>query len=186
MNHNLICQKWKLLVLFWTFLLALLGNIAYAFVPPLPKRAFPTTYSSVGSKPFTTTVITSASADHSVEDTPPIPKPQSTTPGSLPLKIGSFYSLLGFGLWNLVRIQCLQPHEAMIGCGLLWLGFVLAISFTEAWVKFKAPFLPRHYGLDVGRTVFPVLNAIETAFCGTLWSLRCFSKTGTIPLAGVS
>lgn len=55
---------------------------------------------------------------------------------------------------------------------MLWLGYVLAVSFTEAWVKFKSPFLPRHFGLDVGRTVFPVLNAVEVAFCAALWSVR--------------
>ena len=43
-----------------------------------------------------------------------------------------------------------------------------------------------HYGLDVGRTVFPVLNAVETAFCGTLWSLQTFSKVGRESLTWVT
>jgi hypothetical protein len=46
----------------------------------------------------------------------------------------------------------------------LWLGFVLAISFMEAPVKFTAPSLTLSAGLDVGRRVFFVLNKIELAF----------------------
>ena len=91
---------------------------------------------------------------------------------SLPLKVGGLYGLLGLMAWNSVRKKLLLPMEATAGIGLLWMGFVLAISFTEAWVKFQAPFLPKHYGLDVGRTVFPVLNAVEVAFCVTLWLLH--------------
>jgi hypothetical protein len=86
---------------------------------------------------------------------------------SLPFKVGSFYIIVS------VYLTCysplLSPVESTVALTLLWMGFVMAISFMEAWVKFRAPFLPRHYGLDVGRTVFPVLNAVEVALCAGLW-----------------
>lgn len=46
----------------------------------------------------------------------------------------------------------------------IWFGFVAAISFMEAPVKFKAPSLTRAIGLDVGRFVFKALNRIEIIF----------------------
>lgn len=46
----------------------------------------------------------------------------------------------------------------------IWFGFVTAISFMEAPVKFKAPSLTRAIGLDVGRFVFKALNRIEIVF----------------------
>jgi hypothetical protein len=51
----------------------------------------------------------------------------------------------------------------------IWLGFVLAISGMEAWLKFRAPFLPKPLALDVGRTIFPALNSVELAMCLSLW-----------------
>lgn len=44
----------------------------------------------------------------------------------------------------------------------VWLSFVLAISFTEAWVKFRAPTLTKPAAVDAGRHVFAALNAVET------------------------
>ena len=46
----------------------------------------------------------------------------------------------------------------------VWFGFVAAISFMEAPVKFTAPSLTLAVGLDVGRHVFAVLNKIEIVF----------------------
>jgi hypothetical protein len=46
----------------------------------------------------------------------------------------------------------------------IWFGFVAAISFMEAPVKFTAPSLTLAVGLDVGRHVFGVLNKIEIVF----------------------
>ena len=39
----------------------------------------------------------------------------------------------------------------------------------EAWLKFRAPFCPRPFALDIGRTVFPALNAVELALCASTW-----------------
>ncbi|AOW92380.1 hypothetical protein BFN03_05725 [Rhodococcus sp. WMMA185] len=44
----------------------------------------------------------------------------------------------------------------------LWLGMVLAISFVEAPLKFRAPDVTVRIGLGIGRLVFRALNAIES------------------------
>jgi hypothetical protein len=44
---------------------------------------------------------------------------------------------------------------------LLWLGMVLAISFLEAPLKFRAPGLDLRTGLATGRIVFRALNVTE-------------------------
>lgn len=46
----------------------------------------------------------------------------------------------------------------------LWIGFVCAISFMEAWLKFRAPGVTMPLGLGIGRLVFGVLNKIEWVF----------------------
>lgn len=43
----------------------------------------------------------------------------------------------------------------------LWLGFVGAISFMEAWLKFRAPGVDLSTGLGIGRLVFKALNRVE-------------------------
>jgi hypothetical protein len=43
----------------------------------------------------------------------------------------------------------------------LWIGFVCAISFMEAWLKFRAPGIDIKLGLGIGRLVFGALNKVE-------------------------
>jgi hypothetical protein len=43
----------------------------------------------------------------------------------------------------------------------VWLGMVLAISFLEAPLKFRAPGVTLPIGLGIGRLVFRALNAAE-------------------------
>jgi hypothetical protein len=43
----------------------------------------------------------------------------------------------------------------------VWLGMVLAISFLEAPLKFRAPGVTLQVGLGIGRLVFRALNAVE-------------------------
>ncbi len=43
----------------------------------------------------------------------------------------------------------------------IWLGMVLAISFLEAPLKFRAPGVTLPIGLGIGRLVFRALNACE-------------------------
>ncbi|MFC9282680.1 hypothetical protein [Streptomyces collinus] len=44
----------------------------------------------------------------------------------------------------------------------VWLGMVLAISFLEAPLKFRAPGVTVPIGLGIGRLVFRALNTVET------------------------
>lgn len=46
----------------------------------------------------------------------------------------------------------------------LWLGMVLAISFLEAPLKFRAPNVTLQIGLGIGRLVFRALNTVEVGF----------------------
>ena len=43
----------------------------------------------------------------------------------------------------------------------VWLGMVLAISFIETPLKFRAPGVTLQIGLGIGRLVFRALNACE-------------------------
>jgi hypothetical protein len=47
---------------------------------------------------------------------------------------------------------------------LIWLGMVLAISFLEAPLKFRAEGLELRVGLAIGRIVFRALNIAEVAW----------------------
>jgi hypothetical protein len=46
----------------------------------------------------------------------------------------------------------------------VWLGMVLAISFLEAPLKFRAPGVTLRVGLGIGRLIFRALNTIELLF----------------------
>lgn len=54
-----------------------------------------------------------------------------------------------------------------------WLGMVVAISFLEAPIKFRAPGVTLALGLGIGRKVFRALNAVELALALVL-SASCF------------
>lgn len=61
----------------------------------------------------------------------------------------------------------------------LWIGFVGAISFMEAWLKFRAPGVNLQIGLGIGRLVFNALNKVEWALavsilCGFFISGQSF------------
>jgi hypothetical protein len=43
----------------------------------------------------------------------------------------------------------------------VWLGMVLAVSFVEAQLKFRAPGVTLPIGLGIGRLVFRALNSAE-------------------------
>lgn len=49
-----------------------------------------------------------------------------------------------------------------------WLGMVLAISFLEAPLKFRAPDVTLRIGLGIGRIVFRALNVAEVLFAVVL------------------
>lgn len=48
-----------------------------------------------------------------------------------------------------------------VACLFTWIGFVSAISFMEAWLKFQAPGVTLPIGLGIGRLVFGALNKVE-------------------------
>lgn len=50
----------------------------------------------------------------------------------------------------------------------IWLGMVLAISFLETPLKFRAPGITLPLGLGIGRLVFRALNATEITFSAVL------------------
>ena len=43
----------------------------------------------------------------------------------------------------------------------VWLGMVLAVSFLETPLKFRAPNVTTQIGLGIGRLVFRALNAVD-------------------------
>ncbi|MGV9794422.1 hypothetical protein [Gordonia sp. NPDC003422] len=49
----------------------------------------------------------------------------------------------------------------VVAATFVWLGMVLAISFMEAPLKFRAPGVTVPLGLGIGRIVFRALNAAE-------------------------
>lgn len=46
----------------------------------------------------------------------------------------------------------------------IWIGFIGAISFMEAWLKFQAPGVTTEIGLSIGKLVFNALNKVEVTF----------------------
>lgn len=43
----------------------------------------------------------------------------------------------------------------------VWIGFVCAISFMEAWLKFQAPGIDTRLGVGIGKLIFAALNKVE-------------------------
>jgi hypothetical protein len=65
----------------------------------------------------------------------------------------------------------------------VWVGMVLAISFLEAPLKFRAPGVTLQVGLSIGRLVFRALNTIEVILAaGVLAALA----VGSPPAADVA
>ncbi len=55
-----------------------------------------------------------------------------------------------------------QIQHPLIGISaFLWIGFVCAISFMEAWLKFRAPGVTLPLGLGIGCMVYEALNKVE-------------------------
>jgi hypothetical protein len=61
----------------------------------------------------------------------------------------------------------------------LWIGFICAISFMEAWLKFRAPGVNLQIGLGIGRLVFNALNKVEWVFAIAL-VISLFNSKDTI------
>jgi len=60
------------------------------------------------------------------------------------------------------------PTAIQIAITFVWLGMVLAISFLEAPLKFRAPNVTLPIGLGIGRLVFRALNTVELVFAAAI------------------
>jgi hypothetical protein len=60
----------------------------------------------------------------------------------------------------------------------LWLGMVLAISFLEAPLKFRAPGVDLRLGLGIGRIVFRALNGVEVLLAAAIVAAVVFGDVG--------
>jgi hypothetical protein len=61
----------------------------------------------------------------------------------------------------------------------VWLGMVLAISFLEAPLKFRAPGVTLAIGLGIGRLVFRALNGVEAVLAAVVLGAVAVSGTPT-------
>jgi hypothetical protein len=59
----------------------------------------------------------------------------------------------------------------------IWLGMVLAISFLEAPLKFRAPHVTLQIGLGIGRLVFRALNTVEVGFALVIGAIVAVGPT---------
>jgi hypothetical protein len=64
----------------------------------------------------------------------------------------------------------------------IWLGMVLAISFLEAPLKFRAQGVTLQIGLGIGRLVFRALNTVEVVLAVVI----LVSTVATPPSAGAA
>jgi hypothetical protein len=75
-------------------------------------------------------------------------------------------------------------HDAwrLIGAAaaFVWLGMVLAISFLETPLKFRAPGVTLPIGLGIGRLVFRFLNRAEIALAAVV-TLQCLTFPASAP-----
>lgn len=62
----------------------------------------------------------------------------------------------------------------------VWMGMVVAVSFVEAPLKFRAPGVTLPIGLGIGRLVFPALNTFE-ALLVTATGVLLFTDRDTTP-----
>ncbi|HEY6746265.1 MAG TPA: hypothetical protein VI357_11175 [Mycobacteriales bacterium] len=61
-----------------------------------------------------------------------------------------------------------------------WLGMVLAISFLEAPLKFRAPGITLPLGLGIGRLIFRALNLVEIGLA-VLLTIACLAARPSGP-----
>ena len=73
-------------------------------------------------------------------------------------------------------------YQMAIIATFLWIGFVCAISFMEAWLKFRAPGVTIPIGLGIGRLVFNALNKVEWVLAITIMGNLVFSKSKILTL----
>lgn len=70
--------------------------------------------------------------------------------------------------------NCSVKSIKMSSVVFIWVGFLLAISFMESWLKFRAPGVTLEAGLSIGKLVFNALNKIEILLILVLIGLAFF------------
>ncbi|RMX67324.1 hypothetical protein DD238_003212 [Peronospora effusa] len=86
--------------------------------------------------------------------------------------LSGMYAGVGVAFAASAYFNLLSKGACAAFLSLVWLGFVLAISCTESWLKFRAQFVPHHLALDLGRTMFAALNSVEIGIAVGLWVLH--------------
>jgi hypothetical protein len=69
------------------------------------------------------------------------------------------------------------------GVACVWLGMVLAISFLEAPLKFRAPGVTVALGLGIGRIVFAALNRVEVLLAAVIVAAAALGSVPPVALA---
>lgn len=67
---------------------------------------------------------------------------------------------------------------------LVWSGCIIAISFMESWLKFRAPGVTVPIGLSIGKLVFGALNKMEWFFVSVLL-VTYFFNSGQIDTSAI-
>lgn len=61
-------------------------------------------------------------------------------------------------------MNTIVKDQVSLALTFVWIGFVCAISFMEAWLKFRAEGITLPIGLSIGKLIFSTLNKIEWLF----------------------
>ncbi len=69
-----------------------------------------------------------------------------------------------------------KPARFRFVISLLWTGFLLAISFMEAPLKFQAELVTLPIGLSVGRVIFATLNKVEWVLLALIVLSEIFNR----------
>jgi hypothetical protein len=70
----------------------------------------------------------------------------------------------------------MKNKKYSIAITFIWVGFIGAISFMEAWLKFRAPGIDTALGLGIGQLVFSALNKVEITSAIVILVLSVASK----------
>ncbi|WP_259367316.1 hypothetical protein [Cellulophaga baltica] len=70
----------------------------------------------------------------------------------------------------------MKKQSTSIAITFIWVGFIGAISFMEAWLKFRAPGIDTALGLGIGQLVFSALNKVEITSAIVILVLSVASK----------
>lgn len=72
--------------------------------------------------------------------------------------------------------------DVVAAAAFTWLGMVLAISFLEAPLKFRAPGVTVQLGLGIGRLVFAALNKVEIALLVVVGAALALAGARPVPV----